>query len=468
MKINRDNYEAYFLDYHEGQLSPEMVEEVLIFVDQNPDLKNVFEEFEAVTLVADKDIVFGEKSALRKNHIFATSQVNEMNYEEFLIGETEGLLNAEQLASIEEFISINPQFEKDRKLYALAHLSAENEIVFEAKDSLKQKAIPVGLINEETFETYMAHELEGDLNPDEKIQLVEFMQYNPQLEKDRKLYKQTILTAETDIVFEDKASLKKSVIPIRRIVYYALAAAASLALIFSVYFLFDRNNINPGIAEQGKVENTVNSVINEPATEIPPKQIASNIDNPVQLSPNPTAGISKKGIIKEVNSPNTNNVVSTDQSKKNIALAERQNVESVQIRPANKITTRSYVDPQFTFIRSSQMYINKNRELYYNIKLAEGIQYAELNSKDKQPAKTILNAITSKVKDLLASNREAAPPKEEKKNLSLWTLAELGIHTINSLTSSEMQLKLQKDEKGNVVAYDFESGLFDFEKEVKK
>jgi hypothetical protein len=171
MKINRDNYEAYFLDYHEGQLSPEMVEEVLMFVEQHPDLKSVLDEFEAVSLVAPQDIVFEKKSSLKKNQVFATSQVNELNYEEYLLGETEGLLNAEQLASINEFISINPQFEKDRRLYALAHLAVEDEIVFEAKESLKQKAIPVGSINADTYETYMARELEGDLNQDEKIQL---------------------------------------------------------------------------------------------------------------------------------------------------------------------------------------------------------------------------------------------------------------------------------------------------------
>ncbi len=463
MKINRDNYEAYFLDYHEGQLSPEMVEEVLIFVDQNPDLRNVFEEFEAVMLVADQDIVFEKKSSLKKNHVFVTSQVNELNYEEYLVGETEGLLNTEQLASIEEFISINPQFEKDRRLYSLAHLSANDKIVFEAKDSLKHKAIPVGLITEDNFETYLARELEGDLNPDEKIQLAEFMQYNPQLEKDRKLYKHTVLTAEADVVFEDKAGLKKSVTPIRRIVFYALSAAASLALIFSVYFLLDRNDIPQSIVEQGKVKNSINSINTQPSIIIPDEQIASNIEKPAVVKSTPD-----KKITKKTNTASINTTVLSDQSKKYTATVERQNIESLQTRSAVEITTRSYVDPQFTFIRSSQMYINQNREFYYNIKLAEEIQFAELNSKDKAPAQTILNAVTAKAKGLFASNQKVAPPKEEKKNLSLWTFAELGVQTINTITSSEMELKLQKDEKGKVVAYDFESGLFDFEKEVKK
>ncbi len=463
MKINRDNYEAYFLDYHEGRLSPEMVEEVLIFVDQNPDLKNVFEEYESVTLVADQDIVFEKKSSLKKNQIFATSQVDEMNYEEFLIGETEGLLNAQQLASFEEFISINPQFKTDRKLYALAHLSTNDQIVFEAKDSLKHKTIPVGLINEGTFETYMARELEGDLDLDEEVQFAEFMQYNPQLENDRKLYKHTILAAEADIVFENKASLKKSVTPIRRIVYYALSAAASLALIFSIYFLLDRNDIPRNIAQQGKVKNTINSTITEPATVIPDKQVAATIEKPENVTEYPGKGKSKIESSTPIKTPDF-----TNRSKKYAAIVERHNIESVQPRSAVEITTRSYVDPQFTFIRSSQMYINQNREFYYNIKLAEQIQYAELNSKDNQPAKTILNAVTAKARGLFASNQKVAPPAEEKKNLTLWTFAELGVQTFNTITSSEMELKLKKDEQGKVVAYDFESGLFDVEKEVKK
>jgi|GEM_PF-1420215 hypothetical protein len=463
MKINRDNYEAYFLDYHEGQLSPEMVEEVLIFVDQNPDLRNVFEEFEAVMLVADQDIVFEKKSSLKKNHIFATSQVNALNYEEYLVGETEGLLNPEQLSSIEEFISINPQFEKDRRLYSLAHLSAEDEIVFEAKDSLKHKAIPVGLITEVTFETYMARELEGDLDADEKIQHAEFLQFNPHLENDRKLYKHTILNAVADIVFENKASLKKIIIPFRRIVYYALSAAASLALLFSVYFLLDRNDIPGNIAEQSIVKNTVNSVITEPATVIPGKKVAANIENPAQVASIPGNSGSK---IKKY--PTIKNTDGTGEYQAYASIVDRNHIEYVQARTAAEITSGSYVDPQFTFIRSSQMYINENREFYYNIKLAEEIQYAELNSKDKEPAKTILNAVTAKAKGLFASNQDTAPLKEEKKTLSVWTFAELGVQTINTITSSEMELKLQKDEKGKVVAYDFESGLFDFEKELKK
>ena len=461
MKINRDNYEAYFLDYFEGQLSPEMVEGVLMFVDQNPDLKNVFDEFEGVSLVADQDIVFEKKSYLKKNQVFATSQVNELNYDEFLVGETEGLLNPEQLASIEEFISINPQFEKDRRLYKLAHLSTEDKIVYNAKESLKQKAIAVGLINAETFETFMARELEDDLDQDEKHQLAEFMVYNPQLEKDRKLYKHTILNAETYIVFENTNSLKQSVTPIRRVVYYAISAAASLALIVSFYFLLDRSEIPHSIAEQGNVKTKINSTVAEPSAIFADKQGAAAIKQPAHTVTNPGQ------VNKTAKTTATKNNGTENLGKEYLATNDRHSVESLLPRSVVAITTRSYVEPQFTFIRSSQMYMNLNREFYYNMKLAEQMEYAQLNQKDKQPAKTILDAITGKARGLLASNKPT-PQQEEKKNLSLWTFAELGVQTFNTITSGELELNLNKDEDGKVVSYNLESGLIDLEREVKK
>ncbi len=462
MKITRDNYEAYFLDYHEGQLSPEMVEEIMMFVEANPDLKNILDAFEQVMLVADEDIIFEKKSSLKKNQVYATAEINELNCEDYMLRETEGLLNDNELESLEEFIRINPHCDRDRKLFALSHLPLENDFVFTGKESLKKKAIPVGAINEDTFETFMARELEDDLNPDEKLQFSEFMFYNPHLEKDHKLYSHTILKAEKDIVFEDKNSLKQSIIPLRRIVYYVLSAAASLALIFSVYFLLDRNDIPRNIAEQGNVKNNTSKIIVEPDKAIPEKQVAADFNKPADAK---IKNLRSKGKTKISTLP-LNNTAAENQGNESFAFVDRHTIEPLHTLSARKVSTRSYVDPQFTFIRVSQMYMNKHLELYYNLKLAEQIQYAQINTKDKNPAKTILDAATGKADELLALNR-IAPPREEKKNFSMWTFAELGVQTFNTITSGELELKLQKDDNGKVVAYGFESGLVDIEREVK-
>jgi hypothetical protein len=466
MKINRDNYEAYFLDYHEGQLSPEMEKEVLMFVEMNPDLLGIFEGFQAIALVADTDVVFENKSLLKKNQVFATSQINDSNYEEFLIGETEGLLDTNQLSALDEFISINPQFENDRRLFGLAHLTTDNDVVFEAKELLKQKAIPVGAITADTYETFFARELEGDLNTDEKTQLTGFMEYNPQLEKERRLYKHTILATDNEIVFENKNQLKQSVTPVRRIVYYALSAAASLALIMSVYFLLDRNNIPQNIAQHGNKINSAEKAISHPGTTIPDNQVASNNIKPKAI----TSTYNQSADNSETKPQTVNNEVipgTASEINTEIASVYRQSVEPLQAKSAHKVSTRQYVDPQFTFIRTSQMYMNDNLEFYYNLKLAEQIAYAELNTKDKNPAKTIMNAATGKAEDLFAMNRNT-PDREEKKNVSLWTFAELGVQTYNTFTSRDVELKLRKDEEGKVISYGLEGSSIDFEKQVKE
>ena len=49
-KITRNNYEVFFLDYHEGLLSGEQMAEVILFLEKNEDLMEEFYSFENVSL----------------------------------------------------------------------------------------------------------------------------------------------------------------------------------------------------------------------------------------------------------------------------------------------------------------------------------------------------------------------------------------------------------------------------------
>ena len=62
MNINLNNYEAYFLDYHEGSLSPALVKELMEFISQHPELKEEFETFEPVALTDTENINFEKVS----------------------------------------------------------------------------------------------------------------------------------------------------------------------------------------------------------------------------------------------------------------------------------------------------------------------------------------------------------------------------------------------------------------------
>jgi len=75
MQINRNNYEAYFLDYRENNLSPEQVAELMIFLEQNPDLKASFEAYENIELATDKSIKFHQSHLLHHEPLIKSIQV---------------------------------------------------------------------------------------------------------------------------------------------------------------------------------------------------------------------------------------------------------------------------------------------------------------------------------------------------------------------------------------------------------
>ena len=43
--LSRSNYEIYFLDYYEGNLTESQRRELMSFLEQNPDLKEEFDSF---------------------------------------------------------------------------------------------------------------------------------------------------------------------------------------------------------------------------------------------------------------------------------------------------------------------------------------------------------------------------------------------------------------------------------------
>ena len=68
MSINRNTYEVYLIDYFEGNLDALQVSELLLFLEQNPDLKTECENLELVYLTQD-NIAPLDKSSLKKGQL---------------------------------------------------------------------------------------------------------------------------------------------------------------------------------------------------------------------------------------------------------------------------------------------------------------------------------------------------------------------------------------------------------------
>jgi len=141
MKINKQNYEAYILDYYEKNLSTEQVAELMLFLEQNPVLKEEFEEFEEfedVTLEADLTTIFEYKESIRKPVYKTVGNITSENYEDFIISDLEKIITNDEKIKLDAFIESNQSVIKDYTKYRLTYLKPDLSIVFPDKRSLKK------------------------------------------------------------------------------------------------------------------------------------------------------------------------------------------------------------------------------------------------------------------------------------------------------------------------------------------
>jgi hypothetical protein len=134
MKINRNNYPAYFLDYHEGRLSKEGETELFVFLGEHPELKEEFSSFENVILQSPS-IELPGKPSLKKD------TVTLQNWKTWLIAFSEGDLSAGKIQELELFLEANTGLVKEKERFAEIRLEPDREEIFSGKERLKKGRI---------------------------------------------------------------------------------------------------------------------------------------------------------------------------------------------------------------------------------------------------------------------------------------------------------------------------------------
>lgn len=135
-KINKDNYEVFYLDYLEGNLSGEDLVAFEIFLANNPNL-NIDEELPSVALEsAELDPSF--KNSLK---VFSEEEsLNGESIERWLIAREERLLTYSQEKELVAFLNKNPHHNPLSLRYKQTHVIADTSIVFPHKAKLKKGA----------------------------------------------------------------------------------------------------------------------------------------------------------------------------------------------------------------------------------------------------------------------------------------------------------------------------------------
>jgi len=144
MKIDRKNYELYFIDCLEGNLSPLQERELMVFLEGNPDLKEEFQLVKQTRVTPPSEISFPGAESLKKDYI-PVDNISPGNIDEKLIDLLEGTASKKETAAILEFIELNPAFSNERELYGLTKLVPDKTVVCPGKNKLRRRAAIISL-----------------------------------------------------------------------------------------------------------------------------------------------------------------------------------------------------------------------------------------------------------------------------------------------------------------------------------
>ncbi|MFI5129702.1 MAG: anti-sigma factor family protein [Chitinophagales bacterium] len=135
MKLNRNNYEEYFILYMDNELDGDGRREVEAFVKHNPDLKAELDLLMQSKLTPDAEISFAEKGSLMR---FDSASISLSNYEEWLTSYIDDELTEGERRDVEVFVAGNPAIQRELNLLQQVKLQPET-IVFPYKESLYRK-----------------------------------------------------------------------------------------------------------------------------------------------------------------------------------------------------------------------------------------------------------------------------------------------------------------------------------------
>ena len=133
LNINRNNYEIFFIDYMENTLSQDEREQVELFMDCNPDLKEEFFSLMDVNLPEER-VVFSEKESLKKNLVLPDASP----LENLSIAYMEGDITIPQERELKEMLS-NAVNQREHDLIQHTKLQSDLSIQFPKKSELKKK-----------------------------------------------------------------------------------------------------------------------------------------------------------------------------------------------------------------------------------------------------------------------------------------------------------------------------------------
>jgi len=342
--INLNNYEAYLLDYFEGNLSEDLVTDLKVFVLAHPELEIDLNDSELL-FIQKEELPFDLKSELKKSE-------NEFP-DEIILNYIEGNLSASEKLKVDAEAYEDYDLARNLEIYKKTILPVETDQVFNSKQQLIKTEDDLALNNR------LIAYVENQLSAAEKAKFEAELKQDQNLQKELSLFKLTQLKADTSIVYPDKESLKKEG---RVVVLFNFRIAASIAaailLLLGLVVVF-KNNSSPvekhPMANNKKTLIDSSSYVNENAIVNPEinfnnsskKTSAFVAEKPVQKRINSV----KKDTVQEVTPIESNNIA--NQTKNDVIINPESKIDSTAFASNN--TNKKTEGNQVNTIKYSDM-----------------------------------------------------------------------------------------------------------------
>lgn len=135
MNINRENYEIYFLDFIEGNLTEAQKKELQQFLLENPDLASELDDFDNIQLEIPQ-IEYSNKNSLKRYS--NENEIVESNFEKFCIAYIENDLSENKKVQFLEFLENNEHKKQEFEGYKKIKLISDKNLIFKNKEQLKR------------------------------------------------------------------------------------------------------------------------------------------------------------------------------------------------------------------------------------------------------------------------------------------------------------------------------------------
>lgn len=127
--LNIHTYEEFIIDYFDGTLSAEEIADLLLFLEQHPDIKTEFELFSNTPVTELEEITFDAKDKLKKGLTYNN---------ETIVAYLERDLPLNDVKEFETALTKNIKLKKEVAQFKKTFLAADTAIIFSDKKDLKR------------------------------------------------------------------------------------------------------------------------------------------------------------------------------------------------------------------------------------------------------------------------------------------------------------------------------------------